>query len=76
MFNVVEKYYQLLFKENLKAAPDRSLFSHPYKIPWTYYRRKYDHSIKIPHRRNYKASTSIKQKENPRVCWNAQFLNF
>ena len=41
-----------------------TFFSHLCKIPWTYYRRKYDHSINTPHIRQYKASTSIKQKKS------------
>ena len=31
------------------------------------YQRKHDY-IKISHRRNHKTSTTIKQKENPKIC--------
>ena len=54
----------MFFKENMKAAPDKSQFFSPCKFPWIYYRRKYDNSNKIPHRRNHQTSTSIKKKKS------------
>ena len=36
-FIVLDKYHQIFFKENLKAAPDKSHFFLSCKVPWIYY---------------------------------------
>ena len=68
MFIVLEKYRQILLQENIKAAPDKSLFSNTSEIPWTYYKKKHYNSVKLSHRsciksRNTKTPTTLKKKK-------------
>ena len=38
MFLILEQYHQILKKENMKAAPDKShFFSNTCKVSWTYF---------------------------------------
>ena len=60
MFTEIEKYHQMLLKENSKAALDKShFFLTRVKLLGCIIEKKHYHSIKIPHRRNSKTYTSF-----------------
>ena len=74
IFIVLEKYHQKLQNKNMKAALDKSHFFLTRVKFLRHNIKKHYYPTEITNRCNSKTPTSYKQKENPRIFWNVEFL--